>query len=109
MKCMTCGGSLPVNTDRCWKCGAVFNAAQPPFAQIPNNLVWAILATVFCCMPLGIPAIVYAARVDGKMASRDFFGARADSDNAKKWAIIAAIAGAVLGVLYLIALVAAGN
>jgi hypothetical protein len=29
--------------------------------NIPNHLVWAILATLFCCLPLGIVSIVYAA------------------------------------------------
>jgi hypothetical protein len=29
-----------------------------------NYLVWSILATIFCCWPLGIPAIVNATKVD---------------------------------------------
>ncbi|WP_010343070.1 CD225/dispanin family protein, partial [Xanthomonas sacchari] len=27
--------------------------------QVSNNLVWAILTTLFCCLPLGIVSIVY--------------------------------------------------
>ena len=39
----------------------------PPGTTVPNYLVFAILATVFCCLPTGIPAIVYAAQVNGKL------------------------------------------
>ena len=41
---------------------------QPMGAPPPNNLVWAILSTLFCCLPLGIVSIVYAAQVNGKYA-----------------------------------------
>lgn len=49
-------------------------------AQIPNHLVWAILATLFCCLPGGIVSIVYAAQVNGKIAAGDLAGARDSSD-----------------------------
>lgn len=29
-----------------------------------NNLVWGILATVFCCLPFGIVSIVKASKVN---------------------------------------------
>jgi len=47
--------------------------------------VFAILATVLCCLPAGIPAIVYAAQVNGKLQAGDLAGARAASENAKMW------------------------
>lgn len=59
-------------------------------SAIPNNLVWAILSTLFCCLPFGIVSIVYAAKVDGLVAAGDLTAAQQASDNAKKWAIIAA-------------------
>jgi predicted secreted protein len=80
--------------------------AQGPRPQ--NYLVWAILTTLFCCLPLGIVSIVFAAQVDGKLASGDYAGAVAASENAKRWAIIAAVAGVVVLVLYLIFVVALG-
>ena len=43
---------------------------------IPNHLVWSILSTLFCCLPLGIVSIVYASQVDGKRAAGDIAGAR---------------------------------
>jgi len=82
------------------------NAVNP---QIPNHLVWAILTTLFCCMPLGIVSIVFAAQVNGKIAAGDIVGAREASDKAKKFSMWAAIAGVVVIVLYAIFVVALGG
>ena len=38
-------------------------------SYVPNHLVWAILSTLFCCLPLGIVSIVFAAQVNGKLAA----------------------------------------
>jgi hypothetical protein len=54
-------------------------------AHIPTYLVQAILTTIFCCMPFGIVAIVYAAQVDSKLSVGDYEGARRSSDSAKMW------------------------
>jgi hypothetical protein len=67
----------------------------------PNYLVWAILSTIFCCLPFGIASIVFAAQVNGKYASGDVAGAQASSEKAKRFAIIAAIVGVVVNGLYL--------
>lgn len=82
------------------------NTATP---QVPNNLVWAILSTLFCCLPAGIVSIVYAAQVNGKLAAGDIAGAQESSAKAKKWAIWSAIAAVVVGVLYGILIVALGG
>ena len=68
--------------------------------QKPENyLVWAILTTVMCCVPFGIVSIVNATKVDSLWASGDQAGAIKASENAKKWAIIGAISGAVVAVV----------
>jgi hypothetical protein len=59
----------------------------------PNNLVWAILVTLFCCLPFGIVSIVYAAQVNGKWQAGDAAGAQESSRKARQWAIYGAIAG----------------
>jgi uncharacterized membrane protein len=74
----------------------------------PNNLVWAILVTILCCLPLGIVSIVYAARVDSKWAIGDAAGAYEASNKAKQWAIWGAAAAAIGVVLYLVFLFAVG-
>lgn len=84
-----------------------YNAPPPPtgpIGQTPpsSNLVWAILTTLFCCLPFGIVSIVYAAQVNGKFAAGDLAGAQASSKKAKQWAIWAAIAGVITIALYVV-------
>lgn len=74
---------------------------QPPGTPPPNYLVPAILSTIFCCLPLGIASIVFAAQVNGKHAGGDLAGAQESSRKAKQFAIWSAVAGVVVGVLYL--------
>lgn len=75
---------------------------QPGPAKPETNLVWGILTTILCCLPLGIVSIVKASKVDSLWAQGDYAGAQAASEDAKKWAIYSAIAGVVFSVLYLI-------
>lgn len=64
----------------------------PPKQEVvPNNLVWAILSTLLCCLPFGVVSIVYASRVDGKRAAGDIEGARKDARLAANWAIASAV------------------
>ena len=65
-----------------------------------NYLVFAILTTVLCCLPAGIPAIVYAAQVNGKLQAGDIAGAQLASKNAKMWCWISASAGLAVGVIW---------
>ncbi len=67
--------------------------------KIPNYLVQAILLTIFCCLPFGIVAIVYAAQVNGKVAGGDIAGAQDSSAKAKKWCWLAFWLGLVSVVL----------
>ena len=36
----------------------------PPTPKPENWLIWAILSTVLCCLPLGVVSIIYATKVD---------------------------------------------
>ncbi len=67
-----------------------------------NNLVWAILCTVLCCLPLGIVSIIKASKVKELWAQGDAVGAQQAADDAKKWAIWGAVAAALVWVLYII-------
>ncbi|WP_374249458.1 CD225/dispanin family protein [Thermomonas sp.] len=67
---------------------------------VPNNLVWAILATLFCCLPLGIVSIVYASKVDGLRAAGNVAGAWEASRKAKSWALWSALSGPILIVIW---------
>lgn len=75
---------------------------QPP----SNNLVLAILTTVFCCLPLGVVAIVYAAQVNSKWAMGDQAGAHESARKARQFSIWAAVLGLVALVIYVILVIA---
>jgi predicted secreted protein len=82
---------------------------QPPAAQAPNNyLVWSILVTLFCCLPLGIVAIVKSSQVNGLWAQGQYAEAQASAASAKKFVIWSAVAGVVVGIIYGIIAVVGG-
>jgi len=76
---------------------------------IPNHLVWAILSTLFCCLPLGIVSIVYASQVDGKRAAGDIAAAREASGKAKFWAMLSAGLALIPILLYLVFVIVLGG
>ncbi len=80
--------------------GAPANLAyQPIYPQghpsipPPNYLVQAILVTICCCLPFGIPAIVFAAQVNGLYQQGLYQQALEKSESAKKWCLIALVLG----------------
>src|SRR5687768_1940063 len=73
-------------------------------ATVPNYLVPAILS-VFCCWPLAIVAIIFAAQVNGKVAAGDIQGAMDASKKAKLFSFIAIGIGLALGLIYLVLMV----
>lgn len=119
MFCTQCGANNPDNAAVCAQCGRnlqpgaigpgtplqTTGVVLPPGTTVQNYLVFAILATVLCCLPAGIPAIVYAAQVNGKLQAGDLAGAQAASNNAKMWCWISF--GLGLGVIALYCLMIA--
>lgn len=77
-------------------------------ATVPNYLIPAILS-VFCCWPLAIVAIIFAAQVNGKVASGDIAGAMDASKKAKMFSFISIGIGLVLGLCYIIFIVFVGG
>lgn len=67
-----------------------------------TNLVWAILCTVLCCLPLGIVAIIKATSVEKLWFQGRHEEAIKASDDAKKYSIIGAIVAAVGIVIYIL-------
>lgn len=64
-----------------------------------NYMVWAILSTVLCCVPFGIPAIVYASKVNGLWDQHKYSEAKNASDKAKMWTLITVGCGFVAGII----------
>ena len=80
---------------------------QAPYNNAPmprpdSNLVWAILCTVLCCLPLGVVSIIYSSKVDGCYATGRYAEAVDNSQKALKWAKIGAIISAIFWILYII-------
>lgn len=98
----------------------VYPGHAPPYAsgagatytQIPTspltmgpppstNLVWGILATLFCCLATGIVSIIYASQVGSRWSRGDAEGARRASGAALMWALLSPVAGIVSLILYI--------
>ncbi|OQA13390.1 MAG: Interferon-induced transmembrane protein [bacterium ADurb.Bin363] len=70
--------------------------------SVPSHLVEAILSTLFCCMPLGIVAIVFAAQVNSKLQMGDYNGALSASKNAGLFSWLSIGLGAGVSILYIL-------
>lgn len=73
-----------------------------------NNLVWAILCTLFCCLPFGIISIVYSSKVDSLYNAGNYDEAQDAANKAKNWAMWGAISCAIILVLYFFLIAIAG-
>lgn len=74
---------------------------QPPIPKPKNWLIEPILSTLFCCLPLGIAAIVFAAQVDSKYASGDYAGASKAANTAKTLTLVSVVLGLSGTVVYI--------
>jgi len=118
--CTHCGQAVPDNCNFCTNCGAPIAASQPqPQYQVninsqpnpqpqpqyagpkpKNYLVWSILTTIFCCLPLGIWCIICSSKVNKEWDRGNYVGAKEASSRAKTWIIVSAILGLVANVVY---------
>ena len=110
MYCPSCGVQNPDDAVFCSGCGkklqpaggaqqgGAVRQAQPGGLAAPNMLYYmlgAIAATILCCPPVGIAAIVFAALINSKATAGDLEGAR----KAAKTAMILSIVAAGLGLI----------
>jgi hypothetical protein len=73
-------------------------------ASVPNYLIPAIIS-LFCCLPLGVVGVIFAAQVNGKVAAGDTAGALDASKKAKMFSFIAiglGLAGIICYVLFVV-------
>ncbi len=73
----------------------------------PTYLAWSIVVTILCCWPLGIPAIVYASKVESTFHRGNKELAHHYSRKARKW-MIASIVGAFVFLFLYILIIAFG-
>lgn len=74
---------------------------QAPEPMPPTYTIWAILATICCCLPAGIIALVFSASVSTKYYARDYEGARKASERTEMWIIASIVLGVISNILYL--------
>ena len=101
MFCPNCDSQVPNGAAFCEKCGVQFKASPVAKKQSsgggggsrggaapPSYLVLSILATMLCCLPTGIVAIINSAKVGGAVARGDYNEARDASAAAMKRRVI---------------------
>lgn len=74
-----------------------------------SGLVWAILTTLFCCLPFGIVAIVKASQVDTFWGAGRYQDAQNAAKSARTWSIVSAaigVVGILIYIVYIVVLVA---
>jgi competence protein ComGC len=113
MFCSKCGTENQDNATMCSNCGEsleqIASGGPPPELKVPTRLVPAILVTLFCCLPFGIVAIVYAAKVNGKVQAGDIEGARASSRKAAIWCWVSFGVGIIFSIISILAAIAIPN
>ncbi len=77
-------------------------AGVQPRPDIPSYLAPAILSTIFCCMPFGVVAIIFAAQVSSKLNAGDVPGAQQASARARRWFWVAVLTGLIFSTLWLV-------
>jgi hypothetical protein len=113
MFCPACGAPAALPATFCSSCGkrlpgpgeaapAVPPAPGPAAAGVSSYLVPSILVTIFCCLPPGIVAIVYAAQVNSRLDGGDVPGAERASRSAKVWCWVSFGIGLLGGAGYLL-------
>lgn len=119
MNCSRCGANLPDNATFCTNCanpnpsapmppgqqpGGPGGYAPPGYApqgyagpapNIPDYLVWSIITTLCCCLPLGIAGIVLSVQTKSEMKIGNFAAAQEKS----KYAFYCNLIGLIVGFL----------
>ena len=96
MKCPHCKEENPPGSAKCSSCGESLTVKKitapkqrPKIAMeigyLPNYLAQSILVMLFCCLPLGIVGLVYAAQVNGRVLAGEYERAMNASRLAKMW------------------------
>ncbi|MDX6382196.1 MAG: hypothetical protein QOI57_3220 [Rubrobacteraceae bacterium] len=78
---------------------------RPPGANVPGYLLpLSILATLFCCLPVGIIAIIFSVQARSKSQAGNYAGA----SQAVRYANISLIIAVVSGILVIVLIFAFG-
>lgn len=104
MKCPNCSTDNPAKALKCENCETILPWIDPDTKEkryIPNYLAPAILVTIFCCFPLGIVGLIYAAQVNGRLIAGEYEKAVSASLSARLWCWITFGVGILLWCFYM--------
>ena len=106
MYCTKCGNQIDGSAAFCTKCRTPTNGKPATSTgEVKSHMVWAILQTLVC-IPAGVVPLIYACKVNSKLAQGDIAGAQAASKAANGWIIANVIVGLLGGLFYFILAVA---
>ena len=95
MFCVRCGTANNEQAFQCAQCGSPLGATAVARPVIPAYLWQAICVTLFCCLPLGIAAIIKSRAVTKALTEGNYAKAQTESDSTKQMLIYAVIGGVV--------------
>ncbi len=89
----------------------VYQSTYEPAPQVNwvPYLVLSIISTVCCCVPFGIVAIVYAAKINSSVSAGNIEEAQRAAKTSKIWIIAAFASGFIVLVLYLLFFLVIGD
>ncbi len=62
-------------------------------ADVPDYLIWNVLSSLFCCMPLGVAGIIFSIQTNSAKARGDYEAAARHSSTAKTLLIVGLVCG----------------
>jgi len=78
-----------------------YEPSTPP-PHVPNYLVASIFLTACCCLPLGIPAIIFSSQASSQLAAGNYAAALEASNKAKLFFWLGLGLGIAGGLLYMV-------
>ena len=74
---------------------------EKPINWVPY-LVLSIISTVCCCLPFGVVAIVFAAKINSSVSAGDYEAAEKAAKTAKIWIIVAVAVGVIWNIIQMV-------
>lgn len=117
MNCTNCGAQIPGNSTYCPSCGAQGAPDTNPYAppsgggrgnyggpqqSVPDYLIWSIITTLCCCLPLGIVAIVMSVQSKSEEKAGNYDSAVSKSKTAFYCNLIGMIGGFIISVVWIV-------
>lgn len=101
MICPECGTRNDDNAIRCSQCNASLRKDVSGNEEVPNYLIHSVLCTLFCCLPMGVMAIVSASKANDLAKKGDIQGALEAAGKAKTYCQISFGVGLVVTAIYM--------